>query len=93
LIEFAAEIGVAAVAHTIERRRVASEAAKPLRDDVFDPAKPARVRLRAIDAGLLARRGVHTSSGRVPDFRGQAAAAEAAKPTYSRAHVLRAWVD
>jgi hypothetical protein len=49
LIQLAAEIGVAIVTDAIKRRRAASEAAKALRDDMFNPAESSRVRLWAID--------------------------------------------
>jgi hypothetical protein len=64
-IEFAAEVNVAVVANAIKRRRLASKAAKPLRNDVFDSAKPVRVGLRAINAVLIVRHAIHCHSGRL----------------------------
>jgi hypothetical protein len=65
LIKVAAEIGVAVVAHAVERRSAASEATKPLRYDMLNPAEPGRVRLQAIDASLIARHAMCCPSGRI----------------------------
>ena len=55
LIKFAGKIAVAVIAHAIERRSTAPETAEPLRYDMFDPSKPGRVRLGAINANLVVR--------------------------------------
>ena len=53
LIQFATEIAVAVIAHAIEPRRLASEATKSLRNDMFNPTEPVWIGLVAIDADLV----------------------------------------